>query len=231
MSTQDRVFTDEAEPWALNLVVRVERESPPHHTDVLEAAASATVRLLFDERASAQWESAITRWNDGRIRKLCRRARGTQWAATDELDHVEVTVGSASVRAFVPVAVESQPRALHRLQMSGTEFLDSEPPVPAGIHEPTVWLNPTITMTSAKAAVQASHAAQLLAVAWHTKDSTAFLAWLGQGARVRVRVGDERFGALASYAQSTTSDIGVVIHDAGFTEVMAGSLTAVGLLR
>src|ERR671932_413905 len=83
----------------------------PTHLAACEAAASAAVRLLDDERSrpGGPWHDRVARWDGGPIRKVVRRARGVRWAATEELPHVEVAVGDdtptegrAVVRAFVP---------------------------------------------------------------------------------------------------------------------------------
>ena len=204
---------DETEPWALNLVLRVERDAPVAHTDLLEAAALAIVTLLSDPRAADSWAPALERWHDGRIRKLCRRARGTRWDATDALEHVEVTHASATVRAFVPTPVNAQPPELHRLQMSALDLSDPSPPAAPPPGALIIWLNPALVMTSAKAAVQAAHAAQLL----YERDPGAWL--VGRSLCVRTAP-DDLFVTLS------TTPGAVVIHDAGFTEVAPGSLTA-----
>jgi peptidyl-tRNA hydrolase len=227
----NRYVRDDEEPWALNLVVRVEKDQLPQHTDLLEAAARATVLLLNDERASTIWLDAIARWHDGRIRKLCRRARGAKWAATDELDHVELTAGTAVVRAFVPCAVDAQPEQLRRLQLAGTNFTDIAPPGLAST-DLVVWLNPSIAMSSAKAAVQAAHAAQLVVERWKAARPLDVAAWLAHGAPLSVRSADE---VLWKFLVETTDfhqqeTFYVQVHDAGFTEIPAGSLTAIGLL-
>lgn len=224
--TDHHHLRDEEEPWALNLVVRVERDAPPQHTDLLEAAATATVLLLNDARASTTWNTEITRWHDGRIRKLCRRARGAKWDATSVLDHVEVTVRSATVRAFVPCPVDAQPAELFRLQLAGTDFDDETEPGVVIPDAPSIWLNPRVAMSSAKAAVQASHAAQLVAERWKAVRPLDVEAWLASGAPVSVRTANE----LLWRALEQSSRFLVQVHDAGFTEVPAGSLTAIGLL-
>lgn len=101
---------DEPEPWALSLVVRVERfgspaGGPPARTDALVAAARAVVALLVDPRTTdpgGELHDAVARWRGQRIRKIARRARGARWDRTASLPHVGATAGTAVVRAFAP---------------------------------------------------------------------------------------------------------------------------------
>lgn len=217
---------DDEDPWALNLVVRTERDAPVTHTDLLEAAGQAVVLLLDDARADNEWKPSIERWGDLRIRKLCRRARGAKWVATEALEHVEVTRGTACVRAFVPCRVADQPRELANLQLSGTDFVDIGEPKELRESGLMVWVNPGITMTSAKAAVQVAHAAQLVAQRWRTEHGTRFAE---SGLEVCVVTPDAgRWDDLVARARSDSSL--QVIHDAGFTEVAPGSLTAIGFI-
>jgi len=215
---------DDAEPWAMNLVVRVERGVEVWHDDLLVAAGLATAALLYDERASTSWQETIERWNTGRIRKLCRRARGAHWEATEDLDHVEVTVGTATVRAFVPGPVSAQPSALARLQLSGTDLPRRVAPELLG-EVGWSWLevvtSPTLEMTSAKTAVQVAHGVQLVlqAVSDHERE-----AWLARPA-LHVRVASEREWA------AEVREGEVVVFDAGFTEIAPNSQTVRARMR
>jgi peptidyl-tRNA hydrolase len=226
----DRYTVDDVEPWALNLVVRVERDRPVLHGDLLEAAAKATVALLLDDRASSSWEGAIARWHDGRIRKLCRRARGAKWDVTTHLAHVEVTVRTATVRAFVPCAVAAQPAELAKLQMTGTDFEDGDRTTvrPLEARDLVVWISPIVEMTSAKAAVQASHAAQLVVEKMRSASPERLAKWVASGGPLVVRDAGVVEWQELCLASEKDEDLAVV-HDAGFTEVAAGSLTAIGV--
>ncbi len=139
----------EAEPWALSLVVRVEREAPdgaagpPAHTDVLVAAARAVIALLTDPRTTdpdGELHDAVRRWRGQRIRKIGRRARGARWDRTAALPHVEASaddVGGparpAVVRAFAPHPRDDAPRLLRDLQVGGLELTDDHPDRDHGI--------------------------------------------------------------------------------------------------
>ena len=68
---------DHPEPWAMQLVVRRNKQDPANHFAVLEAAGNAVVKLLADPRAVSphgQWYAQVQHWRAGWIRKVVRRA-------------------------------------------------------------------------------------------------------------------------------------------------------------
>lgn len=212
---------DEAPQYALPLVIRVERNSPPVRTDALEAAARAVLIFLDDPRVTVEdgeWAPAVRAWTDGRIRKVVRRARGAAWERAAALPGITVAERSAEVRVYPPVPVDEWPPDLARLQVAGTELEDPEPPpaVPAGT--PVLWINPGLPMTAGKAMAQVGHAAQL---AWMRLGAGDRKAWRDSGFDLAVRPAPpERWPDLV------TSGLPVV-QDGGFTEVAPGSCTVV----
>ncbi|MER5438077.1 peptidyl-tRNA hydrolase [Streptomyces sp. NPDC002790] len=201
-----------AREFVLPLVVRIERAAPPTRTDALEAAARAVLVILSDERSvgDGPWAQAMHDWQDARIRKVVRRARGAEWRRAEALDGITVTTGSAEVRVFPPVPLDGWPKDLARLQVSGTDLDDPEaPPAPAS-SAPVLWLNPDLGMTAGKTMAQAGHGAQL---AWWELSDAERKEWHEAGFPLSVRTADpERWPAL------TTSGLPVV-RDAGFTEI------------
>jgi peptidyl-tRNA hydrolase len=225
-------FEREVDPRALNLVVRMEKGDDVYFGDVTRAAGLAVLRLLYDERAVNEWEEPIALWRAGRIRKLCRRARGAAWERTGSLDHVEVSVGSAAVRAFVPTLVDAQPPELSKLQLQGTEFAESVVRSLFAANTPAIRINPDVAMSGPKAVVAAAHALQLVAEKWELRRPEAMLGWLSGDAAFSVEKLDDPLWRAASV---TEANLGgefccAVVSDAGFTEVIPGTVTAVGLL-
>jgi peptidyl-tRNA hydrolase len=212
--------TDEPSEYALPLVIRVERATPPARADALEGAARAVLILLTDPRAigDGDWAAAVRVWEGARIRKVVRRARGAGWQRALALPGITVTHRTAEVRVYPPVPVDGWPPELARLQVSGTELDDPQPPgsVPDGT--PVLWLNPELPMTAGKAMAQVGHAAQL--------------AWWGAPARARSEWREVDF-SLAVRTASVTHWAGLVasglpvVRDGGFTEVAPGSCTVV----
>ncbi|SPE99551.1 Peptidyl-tRNA hydrolase PTH2 [Streptomyces sp. MA5143a] len=216
----ERTARDEAPQFVLPLVVRIERAEPPARTDALETAARAVLVMLSDERSvgAGEWAEAMRNWQDARIRKVVRRARGAEWRRAEALPGITVTGKSAEVRVFPPVPLDGWPRELARLQVSGTDLDDPEPPVDADPATPVLWLNPEVAMSAGKAMAQAGHGAQL---AWWDLSDEDRAAWREAGFPLAVRTADP-----ARWPGLTTFGLPLV-RDAGFTEIAPGSCTVV----
>ncbi|MFF2652197.1 peptidyl-tRNA hydrolase [Streptomyces sp. NPDC058045] len=214
----ERSGRDAAPQFVLPLVVRLERAEPPSRTDALEAAARAVLVLLSDPRAHGDgpWARAVRDWQDARIRKVVRRARGAEWRRAEALDGITVSGGTAEVRVFPPVPLDGWPKDLARLQVSGTELDDPAEPPAAGPGVPVLWLNPRIDMSAGKAMAQAGHGAQL---AWWELSGAEREAWREAGFPLAVRTAD------AEHWPRLTAGGLPVVRDAGFTEIAPGSCT------
>ncbi|MEU6346643.1 peptidyl-tRNA hydrolase [Streptomyces sp. NPDC046977] len=218
MSTDPR---DSRPQFVLPLVVRIERDAPPSRTDALETAARAVLLLRSDERATAdggEWAEAVHDWEDARIRKVVRRARGAEWRRAEALPGITVTGKSAEVRVFPPVPLDGWPKDLARLQVSGTELEDPEAPAEPEPGTPVLWLNPDVEMSAGKAMAQAGHGAQL---AWLALSAADRQLWRETGFALAVRT------ARPEQWQALTSGTLPVVRDAGFTEIAPGSCTVV----
>ncbi|MFE9453798.1 peptidyl-tRNA hydrolase [Streptomyces sp. NPDC006739] len=216
----ERTVRDEAPQFVLPLVVRMEKAAPPARTDALETAARAVLTMLCDERAAGdgEWARAVRDWEDARIRKVVRRARGAEWRRAEALPGITVTGKAAEVRVFPPVPLDGWPKDLAKLQVSGTELDDPEPPVAADRAQPVLWLNPDLEMSAGKAMAQAGHGAQL---AWWALPQEERTAWREAGFPLAVRTADP-----SSWRELTGSGLPLV-RDAGFTEIAPGSCTVV----
>ncbi|MFC5996430.1 peptidyl-tRNA hydrolase [Pseudonocardia hispaniensis] len=199
------------------MVLRIERD-PPRRTPLLEAAAASALAVCLDPRAqpNGPWHDAVADWVGGRIRKIARRARGTHWAAVQDLPGVTVEVAGAQVRALVPGPVDDVPKTVSRLQIGGTDLPADEPgPPPPG--SPVLWLNPAVTMTLGKAAAQVGHASMLYAAASGLTTVPPFAV------RTATR---PRWADLCAAVDRGEA---VAVRDAGFTEVDPGTLTCVAV--
>ncbi|MER7681206.1 peptidyl-tRNA hydrolase [Streptomyces sp. NPDC096934] len=216
----ERVARDEAPQFVLPLVVRIERAAPPARTDALETAARAVLTILGDERSlgDGEWAQAMRDWQDARIRKVVRRARGAEWRRAEALPGITVTGKSAEVRVFPPVPLDGWPKDLARLQVSGTDLDDPEPPVDADPTAPTLWLNPHLAMSAGKTMAQAGHGAQL---AWWELPDEERAAWRDAGLPLAVRTAEkDRWGELVVSGMP-------LVRDAGFTEIAPGETVVV----
>jgi peptidyl-tRNA hydrolase len=212
---------DEGRQFALPLVVRVERADPPARTDALEGAAQAVLAFLTDPRVTepdGDWAAAARAWEDARIRKVVRRARGAAWDRATALPGITVWRGTAEVRVFPPVPVDDWPSDLAKLQVSGTDFEDPAPPADPPDGVPVLWLNPELPMSTGKAMAQVGHGAQL---AWWELSSTDRSIWMNVEFDLRVRT-----AGVGQWKELLASGLPVVT-DGGFTEVAPGSATVV----
>ncbi|MEW2416412.1 aminoacyl-tRNA hydrolase [Streptomyces sp. NPDC046866] len=217
---QGRIARDEAPQFVLPLVVRIEKAEPPARTDALQTAARAVLVLLSDERArgEGEWAGAVRDWQDARIRKVVRRARGAEWRKAQALPGITVHGDTSEVRVYPPVPLDGWPKELAKLQVSGTDLEDPEPAGPPTPGVPVLWLNPDLEMSAGKAMAQAGHAAQL---AWWELTGPERTAWQDSGFRLEVRTAPrERWPELGGSGLP-------VVRDAGFTEIAPGSATVV----
>jgi peptidyl-tRNA hydrolase len=206
--------------YVLTLVLRVEKAERPGQTDALETAARAVLAILADERSGGDghWAEAMRNWQDARIRKVVRRARGAEWRRASALPGITVTGETAEVRVFPPVPLDEVPRDLAKLQVTGTDLEDPEPPGAPDPAEPVLWVNPGLTMSTGKTMAQVGHAAQL---AWWELSDADRKAWSADRFGLSVRI-----AAPTRWRTLLTSGLPVV-QDAGFTEVEPGSYTVV----
>ncbi|GAA2082963.1 peptidyl-tRNA hydrolase [Streptomyces albiaxialis] len=209
-------------PYVLPLVVRIERAAPPARTDALETAARAVLTFLSDPRTAdgaGPWHEPVRAWEERGIRKVVRRARGSEWRRAEPLPGLTVTGRTAEVRVFPPVPVDAWPKDLARLQVSGTDLTDPEPPPAPAADVPVLWLSPELEMTAGKAMAQAAHGAQL---AWWDLDAAAREAWRAADFPLAVRTARD-----AAHWRELTAGALPVVRDAGFTEIPADSCTVV----
>ncbi|MFJ3217209.1 aminoacyl-tRNA hydrolase [Kitasatospora sp. NPDC086801] len=226
--------------YVLPLVVQVEKATPPGRTDALETSARAVLTLLSDPRVTevdGEWAERVEAWEDARIRKVVRRARGGEWRRAGELPGITVSGREAEVRVFPPVPLDGWPKDLAKLQVSGLELTDDPQGVPhpnpqvsgtdleetaeIGAPEPglpVLWLNPELEMSAGKAMAQTGHAAQL---AWWRLDEAQRKEWAESGFALAVRT------VPAEVWEGLVANGLPLVRDAGFTEIAPGSCTVI----
>ncbi|MFI1525272.1 peptidyl-tRNA hydrolase [Streptomyces griseus] len=212
---------DQARQFVLPLVLHLEKTDPPARTDALRAAARAVLTILSDERSHGDgaWAGAMRDWQDARIRKVVRRARGAEWRKAAALDGITVTgEDGAEVRVFPPIPLDGWPKELAKLQVSGTDLDDPGPPAAPDLSEPVLWLNPELGMSAGKTMAQVGHGAQL---AWWELSDTERKAWREAGFPLSVAT-----PGAECWRELTVSGLPVV-RDAGFTEIAPGSCTVI----
>ncbi|MGW2055362.1 aminoacyl-tRNA hydrolase [Streptomyces sp. NPDC001840] len=109
----ERTDRDEAPQFVLPLVVHIEKAAPPARTDALETAARAVLVMLSDERSlgEGEWARAMRDWQDARIRKVVRRARGAEWRRASALPGLTVTGTGTGMGTGTAPSADSTPGA------------------------------------------------------------------------------------------------------------------------
>lgn len=216
-------FVTEESPRALQLAARVEKTDPPSTPAICAAAVLATIELLDDPRSQpeGEWYEAVAAWNGSRIRKIVRRGRASSWVKAQEPDGVTVERDGAEVRAFVPGPLDQAPRPLAKLQIQSSDLEEVErvdllPPL-SGL---LIAVTPFVEMSWGKTAAQCAHAGQR---AWMKGDPAVVEAWNQAGRPITIAHPTEDLWNRL-HPIST-----VQIRDGGFTEIPAGTNTAIAM--
>lgn len=205
---------EEMIPWSMPLVFLVDKNAPATVTAICETSAKAVVHLLSTQEPS--WRESIENWEEGRIRKVVRRAKAVHLSKVDDLPGISVTANGATVKAFLPTPINALPPQLSKMQVSG-----SEPPeigqASAGAWV-KIFINPDLKMSVGKKAAQVSHAAQLILRAMTQQEREA---WKSSSFSLSVHHSSEEEWAEALKLAT------ISIVDAGLTEIPPGSQTVV----
>lgn len=198
-------------PYAMIFVVNDAKDREHEDKDVILSVIAATVQVLTSDDVDTR--ARIESWLSGRIRKLVKRGRGSQFTNIVELAASEV-VEPENVLVFAPLRTSEVPASVRKLQLTGLATVPSTKTFPVVPSQLTVTLNSELGMSVAKAAVQAAHAVQVFLMRGAENDVKSFIA----------------AGCPVLLAEGVLVDDGDVnttyIFDAGFTEIPSGSLTA-----
>lgn len=209
----------EEAPWAMQIVVRVEKHPAPAHTPVLRATASAVAVALASftgPDADPEIRARTEQWRSGRIRKVVRRARGAGWDRQLAVPGVfEHHAHGVDVAVHVPGPTDRVDAEISRLQVGGL-LLEDDDPVARVSRGARLWLNPHLTLSTGKAAAQVAHAAQLV---WESLPPDAAAEWVADGAPLDVATAAEQEW------DDLVRTLPVVVTDGGFTEVPPGTVT------
>lgn len=203
---------DEADPYSLPIVVRVEK----NETYSEEDAYVAVVKLMVELFNSGKWDVSLNEWMKGRIRKVTRKARASQWENIKELDHLYVKHNNVEMMVFEPHRLEELNPMLRKLQVQGIDFVKSVPAASeVGFTGFVFAVNPELTMSTGKTIAQVAHSAQVLIL---SQPETVLQKWVDTGFAVK------------NVQWDSLTEPDVNIQDAGLTEIPAGSYTVKGKL-
>lgn len=205
-------------PWALQCVVKDTKEFTA--LQLAHAMAVSVASFLETIVPDTERSEAYQRWMNGRIRKILRRAKNAGWDAVQEIDGETYEVDGVSIRVFTPMAMDELPRAISKCQVSHLTTLENEKAT-YGSEDPflKIYVNRSLNMSAPKAAVAAAHVAQLMEMKLTDED---YEAWKNSGFALSV----SSLGEVTDFVESVST---VAVHDAGLTEVVPGSITAIGI--
>lgn len=216
------IHDEEEEPYVLPIIIRVEKDETlrPSHEEAQLAAAYAMFNFFDSDKVlpDGEWGEHVSRWLDGRIRKVARRARGSEWEAVKQLPHVYASYGKAEVIILPPHPNFEPPELVKKLQISGIELAKETNHFKNGNEHNGLQfaINPNIIMSTGKTLAQVCHAVQL---AIFKSNVETLNMWLSH----KTPIHECSWDAYTSWTAE--------IHDAGFTEIPAGSLTTKSYLH
>lgn len=198
------------------------------HLSTIAAAARASALAYLADAENPAWES----WLDGPFTKTVRRVTHDKLAAAQAAARergektVRVDVEGSSAVAYAPLLAAELPREVARAQVSGTDFpLDDTQPCADGSPF-TVMLDSALT--TGKASAQAAHAVWIWMLSRLTDNPEQVREWAARGAPARIEL--VRAAVVQGIKRNDFGQDGLMfVHDAGWTEVEPGSLTAVVL--
>lgn len=212
---------EESNPYVLPIILRVEKDASlvPSHEEAQIATARA-IGLFFDSSkviSGGEWKESVDRWLEGRIRKVARRARGNEWEAVKKLDGIYASYGKAEVIVLPPHPNFEPPAEVKKLQVSGLDLAHDETIRGSNDCGVCISVNPDLAMSTGKSLAQVGHGVQL---AIFNSDKDSVESWRANNMPINLCAWDKHDGEWTAE-----------VHDAGFTEIPAGSLTVKSFLK
>lgn len=203
---------------AMFFVLHKEKKDIIVESDALEAAARAALFISYDVRRYTLWAKEFDLWLDGKWRKITKRAKGKDWAGIQKLAGVTLKVRTAELRVLVPMEISQSPTVIAKLQVAGLEL----PMVENAVKEKyQIAISPYLEMSTGKKMAQAGHGSMALA---NRLSAQELSAWQKAGFPLSIIFPNKKeWDELREKAT-------VVIRDAGFTEIAAGSETVLGYI-
>ena len=222
MEKQELKVTQEV--IAMQLIVKDTKNFTP--LQLAHTVAHSVVRFIDHVFHSDGLDEAFAQWCSGESRKVLRRARGASW---DKLLSSGLGVlyesDSVSIYLIPPRSIKDTDKLVKKMQVSHLSTIPEHKSFYSDSGSMlTVFINRTLGMSPAKAAVAAGHIAQyayckMLEI---TELSGDLEEWKNRRFPMRVtEMGNVESNLPLSF---------VHVKDNGHTEVLPGSLTAIGVL-
>ena len=221
----------QADPWVMYLVACTDR--PADRTALVLEAARATMLCVAAYAETPVWSGAFEAWSTRSFRKVTLRARGSAWTKLTALDAAFAPTREAPLVCALPPRLRSESgsllRSLQVFQPDPASLLPSPaltPPAPDPSAPSMAFvLNPAATMSVGKQMAQVAHA--VLMCAWSDwsrapRYTAAFAAWTAAGYPCHLLPSSQ-------WADLHANADGVVVRDAGLTEVDPGTETVIAL--
>lgn len=211
------------DPWAMYYVVRSDRRLSFAQSMALGGAGAVACADRF--RDSERWSADFAAWHAAAFPKVALRANADRFAALARIDAAPVPTQAD------PIALCLPPRRKSEREPQLTElapFTDAKLPVeptPVAAEAALVYIiRPGVIKSMGKAIAQAGHAALAVADEMAVTCQAELQRWRARGMAGEVRLADE-----ATWDRLKAEVECVVIRDAGYTQVAAGTETVLGI--
>lgn len=205
----------EADSDPLEMVFVVKDTKDFDKQELSQAVTASALRTIpLNNEMSGPWET----WVSGRFRKLLRRAKPSLFdRIVSEIGGKVVIENNVAIFATSPLRKSEVVSPLSRSQVSGLTVLDDKhsSSFSNGL---TIFVNDGLGMSPAKGAIAAAHAAQLSRMRLFDENYEIFCKWR-----------DDNYPCSVQWVTELPSDRFVEVYDAGLTEVVPGSLTALSV--
>ncbi|MGH2852675.1 MAG: aminoacyl-tRNA hydrolase [Solirubrobacteraceae bacterium] len=209
------------ELWAMYYVVRSDRRLSFGQAIALGGAGAVACADRF--RDSERWRANFTAWQAAEYPKVALRARADQFAALTGIDATPVPTHADPIALCLPPRRKSErePELIELAPFTDAK-LPAEPPATPGAL--VYIIRPGVIKSMGKAIAQAGHAALALADEMAATHRAELKHWREAGMPGEVRLADDRMWEPLKAAVEC-----VVIRDAGYTQVAAGTETVLAL--
>jgi peptidyl-tRNA hydrolase len=206
------------DPWAMYYVVRSDRRLSFAQAIALGGAGAVACANRF--RDSERWAGNFAAWQAAAYPKIALRANAERFESLAGLDGAVIDTEAGPTALCLPPRRKSD-REPQLVELS--PFTDAKRPAETSIPAAGALvyvIRPDVLKSMGKAIAQGGHAALGVAEQMSGSHSTDLARWRAQGMAGEVRLADDR-----TWERLKAEIDCVVIRDAGYTQVAAGTET------